>query len=150
LSGERPKTEATNVEQVPVDHLLEGDTFTVQGHKFTVDNLDLDESGRLQSLTVKDGPKFGVQRIEPNETEVIHVDKGTYQSAEKPPTIGELPPKETFEQKLDKLKIDTKGTVQAFGLLPETWNTIIDLVKLGVKSGRKFVEAIDWAVARIK
>jgi hypothetical protein len=56
----------------------------------------------------------------------------------------------SIEEKLDALKINTKGTVQAFGLLPEAWNTLIDLVKTAVKAGRKINQAIDWAFAQFK
>jgi hypothetical protein len=58
--------------------------------------------------------------------------------------------KASIEAKLDKLKIDTRGQLHAFGLLPEAWNTLIDLVKLGVKGGRKIAEAVDWAFAEFK
>lgn len=56
----------------------------------------------------------------------------------------------TLEQKLDGLKIKTNGQLHAFGLLPEVWNTLIDMVKLGVRSGRAVKDAVDWAVEQFK
>jgi hypothetical protein len=52
--------------------------------------------------------------------------------------------------RLDELKLDTKGQLHAFGLLPEAWNTLIDGVKLAVKGGQKLAEAIDWAISQVK
>ncbi len=79
LAGERPKAQAANVETVPAEGLIEGDTFQVQQHKFTVEKLEVDQDGRLLSVTVKDGPKFGVQTFDPGHWESLHIDKGTFQ-----------------------------------------------------------------------
>lgn len=51
---------------------------------------------------------------------------------------------------LDSLKLETSGRVHAFGLLPEAWNTLVDLVKLGVRAGRSTRDAIAWAIERFK
>lgn len=76
LEGKRPKAEAGRVEVVPVSNLLPGDTFEVQGHKFTVKDLEWDpDTDQMVSVTLKDGPKFGVQRIEGGEADVIHMDR---------------------------------------------------------------------------
>jgi hypothetical protein len=76
LAGERPRAQAAAVEQVPVEHLIEGDKFMVQDHEFTVRKLEFDEDANLTGVVVKDGPKFGVQTIKPGQ-EFIHIDKGT-------------------------------------------------------------------------
>lgn len=47
---------------------------------------------------------------------------------------------------LDSLKMDNRGRLHAFGLLPETWNALVDLVKLGVKGGRELANAVEWAI----
>lgn len=78
LQGQRPKREAGKVEQVPVGDLLEGDTFKVQNVTFEVQNVEYDEDGNAVSLTLKDGPKFGVQVV--NGGEVIHIDTGSLQN----------------------------------------------------------------------
>ena len=75
LYGERPASQRGNVEQVHVDALVEGDTFRVQNHEFTVEALELDDDGRLLSVQVKDGPKFGVQEVDGTET--MYVDRGS-------------------------------------------------------------------------
>lgn len=76
LEGKRPKKEAGRVEVVPVSDLLPGDTFEVQGSKFRVQDMEWDpDTDQLLSVTLKDGPKFGVQRIEGDQSEVIHVDR---------------------------------------------------------------------------
>jgi hypothetical protein len=78
IEGQRPKQDAGKVERVDVGELLEGDTFEVQGNRFEVSQLHFDEdTGELAFVEVKDGPKFGVQRIYPDGTEVIHIDKGS-------------------------------------------------------------------------
>jgi hypothetical protein len=78
VRGQRPKWDWRAPVQVKVGDLLPGDKFEVMGHEFTVKEHEFDADGFLTSLTVKDGPKFGVQRIDPANTEVIHVDEGSY------------------------------------------------------------------------
>jgi hypothetical protein len=56
----------------------------------------------------------------------------------------------TLEQRLDAMKVETRGTLQAFGLIPEAWNTLIDLAKLGVKAGKSTKAAVEWAVREFK
>jgi hypothetical protein len=58
---------------------------------------------------------------------------------------------------LDSLKIGKEGgagggtgNLGTFGLVPETWNTLVDLVKLGVKGGRSLAAAVDWAVDQLR
>lgn len=93
LQGQRPKKEAGNVERVGVDNLVAGDVFKVQDQEFTVERLEWDpETGELAGVVVKDGPKFGVQRIDRDNAEVIHVDRGTYKPAEVSTDF--LPPEE--------------------------------------------------------
>ena len=75
FEGERPKSDRTGVARVPVDSLVVGDRFKVRDQSFKVTGLEIDEDGRLLSVTVEDGPKFGVQTIEGRD--VIHVDDGT-------------------------------------------------------------------------
>ena len=58
--------------------------------------------------------------------------------------------KPSLESRLDRLKIDTRGQLHAFGLIPETWNTLIDLVKLGVRGGRAAADAVSWALEQFK
>lgn len=93
IQGERPKKEQANVEVVPVDNLIEGDTFEVQSQKFKVTETEFDEDGRLLAVTVKDGPKFGVQRLGPEQAEVLHIDRGTFKSPAAEDTFA--PPQET-------------------------------------------------------
>ena len=79
ILGERPKKEAGTVERIAVDDLMPGDQFTVQNHKFEVKDLEFDEDGRTTSITVKDGPKFGVQRLYLDQPGVgtLHIDQGS-------------------------------------------------------------------------
>lgn len=81
LQGERPGDEA--VERVPVQDLFLGDRFKVMDRELEVSDLEFDADGRLLSLTVKDGPKFGVQTITPDMAEFIHVDKATFEPAKR-------------------------------------------------------------------
>jgi hypothetical protein len=83
LRGERPAKESDTVERVPVQDLFVGEKFKVQNHEFEVTDMEIDPDGRLLSLTVKDGPKFGVQTITPEVSEFIFVDKGTFKPVEK-------------------------------------------------------------------
>lgn len=61
-----------------------------------------------------------------------------------------LPKARRLEDRLDALKIDTRGQLHAFGLLPEAWNTLIDLVKVGIKGGRSVAQAVEWALRGIR
>lgn len=51
---------------------------------------------------------------------------------------------------LDKGKIDTDGTLNAFGIAPATWNLAIDGVKLAIKAGRTIRDAVNEGIAVIK
>lgn len=111
LEGERPKAQAANVERVPVDHLVEGDQFQVQDHTFTVRKLEFDEDTNLTGIVVRDGPKFGVQTIGP-EQEFIHIDKGSmkpvpreeWPAAEPPRESLTLAPPESVAEQLARLQ----------------------------------------------
>lgn len=74
IEGQRPKS-GPAAAPVPVDGLVVGDRFKVQDVTFAVSGLETDPDGNLLSVTLKDGPKFGVQRVGGNA--VIHVDEGT-------------------------------------------------------------------------
>jgi hypothetical protein len=87
----RGAQERGNVETVPVNDLIAGDKFTVQGHDFKVLKLEFDENADLTGIVVKDGPKFGVQKIGSGQ-ELIHIDKGTL----KPVPREEWPAEEAF------------------------------------------------------
>lgn len=75
IGGERPKSQQNNVETVRVDNLVVGDRFKVQDHKFEITDMATDEDGALTSVTLKDGPKFGVQTM--GDVGQIFIDKGT-------------------------------------------------------------------------
>lgn len=65
----------------------------------------------------------------------------------------DMPPKNKFDDAIDalnKLKADTKGKVQAFGLLPATWNAAIDIIIAAVKAGKHISIAIKDAIDYIK
>lgn len=47
---------------------------------------------------------------------------------------------------IDKLKIDTKNTLGAFGVAPMIWNTGIDALKVSIKAGVTIAKAIDQFV----
>lgn len=106
IQGNRPKKEANNVERVPVEALNVGDKFKVQNHEFEVTDLQF-EGDTLVSLTVKDGPKFGVQTVTPDVAEFIYVDKATFQPGEQPPAFtpaeGPLPTLRQMEKQGDLL-----------------------------------------------
>lgn len=50
--------------------------------------------------------------------------------------------------KLESLKIDTKNTLSSFGLLPETWNTAIDIVIGVVKVSGATAESVRKGIAK--
>lgn len=97
IQGERPKAEADNVEQIAIDNLIRGDTFTVQNHKFKVKDLEFDEDGRTTSITVEDGPKFGVQRVPLEAPGVgsLFIDRGSVERKSRPP---EQDPSDPFSE----------------------------------------------------
>lgn len=94
IRGVRPKSEKGGIESVRVNDLVEGDQFNVQGHRFKVKSLEIDEDGNLISLEVHDGPKFGVQRLSPENTELIHVDTGTFKAVPRIENTDFLPSEE--------------------------------------------------------
>lgn len=75
IQGERPKG-TEDPTPVAVENLFVGDTFEVQGFNFQVTDAEFDEDGRAISITVKDGPKFGVQVVD--GAEVIQIDSNSY------------------------------------------------------------------------
>lgn len=112
LNGERPKKEAGKVEKVPVGHLMEGDTFKVQGHEFEVKAMDFDEDGYITGVTLKDGPKFGTQKIDGNE--FIHFDKGSLDVTKRPDPLAGWPEAEAMPAKAPKLGAgETQGDLVA-------------------------------------
>lgn len=60
------------------------------------------------------------------------------------------PPAKTLDQKLQGLKIDTKGQVHAFGLLPAVWNGMVDAVRLAVHGGMAIADAVHAVIERFK
>jgi len=64
--------------------------------------------------------------------------------------VGEKRKIDELIDKLNSLKIDTKNTFNAFGLLPETWNASIDIIVSALKAGDKLSKAIQDAVKYIK
>jgi len=62
----------------------------------------------------------------------------------------EIDPWQDTIDALDSMKVDMNGQLHAFGLLPQAWNTLIDIAKVAVKSGRALGEAIDYAIEQIK
>lgn len=110
LKGEFPKKDQPNIERVPVSNLVKGDLFEVQGNKFEVKDLEIDDDGNLLSIEVKDGPKFGVQRFPPDLTEYIHVDKGTFKpvSTDFVPKQSNIPKLRSMEKQGDLLSNQTE------------------------------------------
>lgn len=131
-------------EPIVANDLNEGDEFTLKGAKLRVTALGFDGAGNVTSVTLDDGKQYGTQTVDGETT--LRMDKGSPDRAEEAPKAKADPVLDA----LDKLKVDTRGTVQAFGLLPEAWNTLIDLVKLGVRAGRSLRDAIGWATSKFK
>lgn len=87
IQGQRPKAQQNKIERVQGNDLLPGDSFEVQGHKFEVQHLEVDEHGGLQGVVVKDGPKFGVRTV--GSGEFLHLDEGSFEAG---PEHGEAAP----------------------------------------------------------
>lgn len=106
IQGQRPKQDADAVQQVAIDDLITGDTFTVENHKFTVKELEFDEDGRTLSITVKDGPKFGVQRVPLEEPGVgsLFIDRGSIERKQQPPPDMDDPFSEGFFDKPETIE----------------------------------------------
>lgn len=51
---------------------------------------------------------------------------------------------------LDSLKIETKGTLHAFGVVPLVWNAAIDLAKAAVRGGAAVASAVRTAIDYIR
>lgn len=87
IQGQRPSGQEDSVQVLSADSLRPGDTFTVQGHGFTVEQVFTGEDGRITGVKVQDGPKFGVQTV--GAEDYLHID---FDSLER----GELPPANDF------------------------------------------------------
>lgn len=74
----------TAQDPILVDDLSIGDEFTLEGERVTVDGIDLDENGAIDSVRLKDGRKFGTQ-IVPAGT-MLKVDSGTVVQPEPEPS----------------------------------------------------------------
>jgi len=111
LQGERPKAEQSNVERVEVGGLVEGDTFKVQNHEFSVERIGFDEDGRATSVTLKDGPKFGIHKI--GADEFIHIDKASLKTVPREAAAEPFsfaPPESVAEQ---AARLDAESKVKA-------------------------------------
>lgn len=133
ISSERPGSE-----MMPANQLFVGDTLKVNGHAMTVKDLALDADTGQPSHVVVDGA-YGRQQIPADAS--IHLDAGSLKS----PAMGVQ-----LLSRLESLKMDTRGQLHAFGLLPEAWNTLIDLAKLGVKGGMAVADAVKAGIAQFK
>lgn len=84
------------------------------------------------------------QNVESRESQkdVPNEEDGAGGSAEEKGTI------DSIISKLESLKIDTKNTLSSFGLLPETWNTAIDIVIGVVKVSGATAESVRKGIAK--
>lgn len=57
---------------------------------------------------------------------------------------------ERINSALESLKIDTKGTLNAFGIIPATWNALITTMQTSIKAGVAVSEAINDLVKAAK
>ena len=57
---------------------------------------------------------------------------------------------DTIIDALERAKIDTSNSLNAFGLLPETWNAILSFIQKSIKAGKTFNEAITEAYDKYK
>ena len=132
IGGERPGTEL-----MPAAQLFVGDTFKAGGQPVTVRELATAAAGQPAHVVV-DGA-YGRQVI-PAEAS-IHLDAGSLKS----PALGTH-----LLNRLDALKLDTRGQLHAFGLVPEAWNTLIEMAKLGVRGGMAVADAVKAAIGQFK
>ncbi len=145
------KKEGPKKETLVPDDLSPGEEFEVNGAKVKVKEFSYDENGDVSYVTLDDGKKYGTQKVEAG-TKLL-IDKDSYTPAKANPEVVppvEAPKPDKVLDYLDSLKADTNGKLHAFGLIPEMWNTLVDLVKLGVRGGREIHSAIDWAIKQFQ
>ena len=157
IQGERAKSKRANVQQIAAESLVRGDEFEVDGHRFEVVDLELDEdSGDLVSVTIKDGPKFGVQRVDGQE--VLHIDKATLRNdrpvefAPDDPFAGEADSGpstgERIIAKLDALDNAIRSNTYSDPLMLTTMaRAAISIARTLVRGGMAIDRAIRQAVA---
>lgn len=54
-----------------------------------------------------------------------------------------------LDKALETLKVDLNRNMQLFGLLPATWNAVIDMIRVAVKAGYSVADIISSAATRI-
>jgi hypothetical protein len=86
VGGQFPKATAEDHAPVGIDGLNKGDRFKADGHKFEVVDVlaDPENDGAVSEVTLKDGPKFGVQKVRADQGQV-YVEKGSLKQASPPP-----------------------------------------------------------------
>lgn len=152
----------------PLNSLNVGDKFTVRGVELTVDSIDPDTDA--VTFSASDNSEFGNrQTLTPEDAPEVFPDFGSYQSGRgqaamakpsKPVDFVSSAPKpvaspgnaknsDPIESALDALKIDTDPSqLHAFGLLPDTWNQLIEIVRAAYRGGKSAAQAIraglDW------
>lgn len=95
VQGQVPKAKRDSVEQISTSELVPGDQFTHDGHKFRVTDVLTDEDGVVQEATLKDGPKFGEQRIGAAEVATLTIDRGSLKASERATDFA--PPEDPFQ-----------------------------------------------------
>jgi hypothetical protein len=83
---------AESREMIAADDLFVGDSFELKGENVRVKDVEFDEDGRVTSLLLDDGRKFGTQRVEAG---AIMADKGTLK--QKPRETSDFPPADEAE-----------------------------------------------------
>jgi hypothetical protein len=109
IEGARRGKEA-NVEGVGAEELAAGDRFTVGGEKVMVERVKprADDETMIESVTVKDGPKFGTQVLRGDET--LKIDAGSLERGASAPA--------GLEAWADRIIESARGRV-SIGLDPE-------------------------------
>lgn len=110
----------------------------------------LSDEDFLTALRDADAARRGVKNVARREQAILKTEEQAALDVARQVDEAFPIPWDDIEAHLDSLKVDTRGSLHAFGLLPEAWNLLIDTVKLGVKAGKAINEAIDAAIAHVK
>lgn len=148
VQGNRPKSQQKSIEQIASSDLYVGDKFTAQGEKFTVTDVSTDDDGYAIEATVRDGPKFGEQRVDVQESPILTIDKGSLQRS------GDQSGGKAANRILAKLdELDRALDVGPFAdplLLTPLAKLAIKIAKLLVRGGMALQDAIVEAVKRAR
>jgi hypothetical protein len=144
------KKTGPNKEALPTHNLFPGETFSIEGQKFTVGHIDADDDGHPTAIHVSDGNKFGDQTLDPTHT--IHIDKGSHVQKKQfdflpEEHVEEKPAPVAKQRSIRETPAEPAKPVSERQPVQSPSQTIADFVKHEIKAGFQFTSKDLFSVA---